>query len=103
MKSKVPTRAQTNITKVCELRKKTYDMRYELATNRMLAEETKLNQEAALDLYRSNLTPAERKQRDEEMRQIGFWASGFCEEASPNWREDAQAAFNAKNLPPVGK
>ena len=100
LKSKVPTRAETNTKRIAELRKRTGDMRHELETNRELAEETKLHQEAALALYRSNLTPAQKREQEQDAYRMGVWASGFCAEASPNWREEAQAAFNSKNLPP---
>ena len=97
------TKAEANIKKISELRQKTDAARFELETNKQLAEQTKLYEDARLALYRSNLTPAQKWEQEQDAYRMGMWASQYCAEASPNWREEAQAAFNAKNLPRIGK
>ena len=93
-----PTRAETNIKKISELRRKTDAARFELETNKQLAEQTKLYQDARLALYVSNLTLAQKQERDDDAYRMGMWASQYCKDASPSWREDAAETCKNRKL-----
>jgi hypothetical protein len=92
------SRAQANIARVVELRKKTAAIDYELETQRTLAAESKRHQDASVALYLANLTPAQRAERDEDTRRMAFHYSGLIPELSPSWREEAAAAFKNRKL-----
>jgi hypothetical protein len=98
MKAKPKSRAQIKRNKLFELRRRNNEIRYELDIDRKLALETKRNEEAALALYRSNMTPEQKRQRDEDTRIMSLWAAGICKEASYTWWEDARLEFNQKKL-----
>jgi hypothetical protein len=97
-KPKAKSRAEVKRSKLCELRKKNDAMRCELDINRELEQEAKRNEEARLALYRSNMTPEQKLEREENNRIMATWASGICAEAALTWRQDAQAAFDSKKL-----
>jgi hypothetical protein len=90
------TKATQNSNKLYELRCKTAKAESELRMSRLLEAQSKKLEQVTLELREANLTDKERRERDENTRMMGFWAAGICPEASPNWRADTQATFNAK-------
>jgi len=98
MQPKPVGRAVANNTKIRQLRQRTNEMRYELESSRQLEAEVKRNQEAAVALYRSNMTPAQKQEHDEDTRRMAVYASQLCREASPDWRADAAKAMAEKKL-----
>jgi hypothetical protein len=91
-------KADQNIKKIADLQGKTQRMNYEVKTAKLLATATKDHQQASVACYLANLSPSEKAQRDEDMRRMGHYYSRVCQEASPNWREDARAEFRNKRL-----
>jgi hypothetical protein len=98
MQPKQVSKADTNINKICQLRSRTKEMRFELESNKQVELETKRNQEAAIALYRSNLTPAEKKENYLHMQKMAVPYSSLCAEVSPTWRDEASIAFRNRKL-----
>ena len=92
------SRIDANISRIIQLQDQTNKMRDELAAQQLLAVESRRNQNASMDLYLANLTHAEQEERDEDTRRMQLYASQFCREAGPDWREDATAAFKNRKL-----
>jgi hypothetical protein len=92
------SKADQNMNKISALRQKTSKINFEMETHKLLATATKDHQEASVACYLTNLTPAERREHDEEMRRMAHYYSGICEEVSPDWREQATAAFRSKRV-----
>ena len=67
-----------------------------LAVQQQLEMEMNRFVKASLDLQEANLSVQERQLRDADIRRQQMLFSKVCAEASPNWREDASAAFKAK-------
>jgi hypothetical protein len=97
-KPRPKSRAEVKRNKLFELRRRNNQIRCELDTDRQLVLETKRHEEASLQLYRSNRTPAQKPQQEEDTQRMATWASSICAEASLSWRQDAQEKFNAKKL-----
>jgi hypothetical protein len=95
---KLVSKAQDNINKAVSLRKRTYEINCELATQEMLATEEKRYQAANLALHRRNMTNSEKLEQDELTYSMGVYYSAICPEISPSWREDATAAFKNRKL-----
>ena len=87
------SKSDQNMSKIADLREKTYEINFEMKTDKLLATETKKHQEASVASYLANLSPAERREHDEDMRRIAEHYSALCPEVSNSWREDATAAF----------
>lgn len=92
------SKAQDNINKAVSLRKRTYELNRELATQEMLATEEKRYQDANLALHRRNMTNSEKLEQDELTYSMGVYYSAICAEISPSWRENATAAFRNRKL-----
>jgi hypothetical protein len=92
------SKTDQNMSSIAGLREKTSQINFEMETGKLLAVETKKYQEASLALYLSNLTPEQKREHDEDMRRMQEHYSGICEEVSPDWREQATAAFRNKRL-----
>jgi hypothetical protein len=97
-KPKPKSRAEVKRSKLFELRRRNNELRCELDLNRQLELEAKRHEEVALLLYLDNITQPQKRQQEEDTARMATWASGICKEAALTWREDAQAAFNAKKL-----
>jgi hypothetical protein len=91
-------KADQNMNEISALRQKTSQINFELETGKQLAAEKKQYQEASVAMYLANLSPAEKRERDKDMRRIVEHCSAICPEASPSWREQARAAFRNKRL-----
>jgi hypothetical protein len=89
------SKADQNIKKIAELQGKTRRINYEMKTAELLAAATKKHKEASVASYLASLSPAEKREHDEDMRRIAEHYSAICPEASPDWRKDATAAFGA--------
>jgi hypothetical protein len=97
-KVKQPSQEEQRISEIRKLKSDTYAKQKELATRRQLDKEMLFNREASLALYRQSISPTEKREHDAHTERMSLWAAGVCKEASPNWREDAQAEFNRKKL-----
>lgn len=76
----------------------TATMKSELKLQQQLKAEYQRHAEISLQLKEANLTLDERQQRDTEIQRQQLVFSRVCSEASPNWRTEATAAFNAKGV-----
>jgi hypothetical protein len=97
-KSKPKSAAERKRDKLFELRRRNNEIHCEMETDRQLALEAKRNEEANLALYRSRMTPEQKRQQEENTAKMATWASGIYKEALLSWREDAQAECNRKKL-----
>jgi len=97
-KRKPKSRAEVKRQKLFELRRRNNQIRCELDIDRQLELEAKRHQEAALAIYRSNMTAEQKREQEENNRVMATWAKSICREASLSWRQEAQAEFNAKKL-----
>jgi hypothetical protein len=86
-------KAHQNIRRVADLRSKTQEMNYEMECQKLLATATNEHKKASLAFHRANRTPEEKAEHEADMRRIAYCYSGICKEASPDWREEATAAF----------
>jgi hypothetical protein len=75
-KLKPKSRAEIKRQKLFELRRKNNEIRCELDINRELEQEAKRNEEARLALYRANMSPAQKRQQEEDTQRMATWASG---------------------------
>jgi hypothetical protein len=97
-KPRPKSRAEVKRTKLFELRKKTNEIRCELDLNNELEKEAKRTEEVNLALYRSDMTPEQKRQREEDTRIMSLWAGTICKEASADGREQARLEFSQKKL-----
>jgi hypothetical protein len=92
------SKTDQNMSSIAELREKTSKMNFEMKTDKQLATEKKNYQDASVACYLANLTPEQKRERDEDMRRMAHYYSGICKEVSNSWREDGTAAFRSKRL-----
>ena len=90
------TKAEQNRKKLHRLRARTAEIEYELKLREQVEAEAEKCMKAERALRDANLTIAERKARDAEIRagQIAF--SHVVAENHPDWREHARAEFQNK-------
>jgi hypothetical protein len=65
------SKANHNMSKIADLRWKTHKMNYEMETDKMLVAETKKHRDASAAFYFANLTPAEKREHDEDAANRG--------------------------------
>jgi hypothetical protein len=84
---KPPTVTQACREKVINLRAKTETMYEEMYQRKLLALAEEEHIKARRALFEANLSPAERKARDEDVREFQERYSALVPEASNSWRE----------------
>jgi hypothetical protein len=92
------SKADQDIRRICQLRKKTGDIYYQLELDRRLRAEQDGYLKAAAELREANLTAAERRARAVETRKGQILFSKVCRELHPDWRQHAREEFLAKEL-----
>jgi hypothetical protein len=93
-----PTKSEQDRKKLSQLRIETATIERELDLRKEVEVESKRNREARMKLYEADLTAEEKRERDEDIHRMQVYASLFCKEASPDWREQATAEFRSKKL-----
>jgi hypothetical protein len=84
---------------LCNLRKRTNDIRFQLELDKQLKLEEEKLLRASMELREANMTSAARKARDEEVHRGQLLLSPVvCREWSPDWRADATAEFRNRKL-----
>ena len=84
---------------LCNLRKRTNDIRFQLELDKQLKLEEEKLLRASMELREANMTSAARKARDEEVHRGQLLLSPVvCRELSPDWRADATAEFRNRKL-----
>jgi hypothetical protein len=89
---------EQKISMLCQLRKRTADIHYQLELDRQLTLEKDRLLQASMKLREANLTSLEGKARSEEIRRGQILFSKVIPGLSPNWREEATLAFKNKRL-----
>jgi hypothetical protein len=95
------TNLQQKSAKLLEMRRKAAEGERELQLNGQLAAEASRLQRARVELYKENLTAADRMELETNTANMADWASQYCKEAASNWREEVRAAFGSQYQPPV--
>lgn len=75
------------ISRICNLRKRTNDIRFQLELDKQLKLEEEKLLKASVELREANMTSAERKARAEEVRRGQILFSRLVPENHPDWRQ----------------
>jgi hypothetical protein len=92
------SKSQQSQKQLSEIRSQTVAIERELALRKQVEVESKRNRDARLKLLEANMTPAERRARDEDIHKARVLYSKVCPELHPSWREHASEAFRNKKL-----
>jgi hypothetical protein len=92
------TKSQQCRKQLSQLRLQTAEVERELDLRKEVEAESQRNLEARMKLREANLTPTERKEREEETLRGRILFSKIIPELSPSWREEATLAFRNKKL-----
>lgn len=93
-----PTKLEQKSEKLMQMRRKAEEVEHELKLNQEFEVQSKRLQKANLELHKANRTNKERMEVEADTERMAAWASCYCKEAGNDWREQATAAFQNKEL-----
>ena len=82
-------------------RSKSVEIESELKLRKQVETESGRLTKAKLELREANLTTAEREERDAHRYRMQLWASRYCREAGPHWREEGKIELTIRSYEPT--